>query len=507
MIIHNIKQGSDEWLQFRMAHWPASDSPAAMGASPYKTRNELIKERATGMRNGNDDAKSPILLDGHRFEALARHIAEAIIGEELYPVVGSDGKFSASFDGLTLLGNIVFEHKTLNSSIRACATAEELPLHYRAQMEHQLMVSGADKCLFMASKWDDEGNLEEEPVYFWYTPDLALRSRIVDCWEQLDKDVAAYRHVAESPVAIGRTPDALPALFIQVSGAVTASNLPEFMAIAESVLDGIKTDLKTDEDFADADQVAKWCDGVENKLEAAKQHAISQTASIDELFRTIDSIKEGFRQKRLLLEKISKQRKASIKEEKIAAARKAFELHVAALENDIGAVKLRIPSPDFTAAIKGLKTLSSVQNAIDTALAMAKVDAHSYARGVKYRLEWLRETASQYPNIAPDLEHIISNQTEVFKLLINSRIAQYEQAESAKAAPKQEPLIEPAPAKQKKGKALLSLQQLNQRLGFIVTAEFLRSLGVEPLSNNGHYYEQDFCKVCRAIALHLNNIA
>ena len=34
----------------------------------------------------------------------------------------------------------------------------------------------------------------------------------------------------------------------------------------------------------------KWCADVESRLAAAKEHALSQTATIDELFRTIDDI-------------------------------------------------------------------------------------------------------------------------------------------------------------------------------------------------------------------------
>ncbi len=52
----------------------------------------------------------------------------------------------------------------------------------------------------------------------------------------------------------------------------------------------INTDLQTDQHFADAEKTVKWCGEVEERLEAAKQHALSQTETIDALFRTIDEI-------------------------------------------------------------------------------------------------------------------------------------------------------------------------------------------------------------------------
>src|SRR5690606_27899364 len=116
---------------------------------------------------------------------------------------------------------------------------------------------------------------------------------------------AAYQpeEAAPAPV-VGRAPDQLPSLHIEVTGMVTASNLAEFKASAMAVLGSINRDLQTDEDFADAEQTVKWCKGVEERLDAAKSHALSQTASIDELFRTIDSVSAEARRIRLELDKL-----------------------------------------------------------------------------------------------------------------------------------------------------------------------------------------------------------
>jgi len=37
----NLKQGTKEWHEHRNKHFNASDAPAMMGASPYKTRNRI----------------------------------------------------------------------------------------------------------------------------------------------------------------------------------------------------------------------------------------------------------------------------------------------------------------------------------------------------------------------------------------------------------------------------------------------------------------------------------
>ena len=79
----NLVQGTPEWHAHRAQHLNASDAPAMMGCSPYKTRAQLIREVTTGITPEVDAATQRRFDDGHRFEELARPLAEAIIGEEL----------------------------------------------------------------------------------------------------------------------------------------------------------------------------------------------------------------------------------------------------------------------------------------------------------------------------------------------------------------------------------------------------------------------------------------
>src|SRR5690625_2802691 len=96
----SVSQGSTLWHAHRANHHNASDAPAMLGVSKYKKRSDLVREKATGVAPEIDAATQRIFDDGHRFEALARPLAEGIVGEELFPCVGvaDDGKLSASFD-------------------------------------------------------------------------------------------------------------------------------------------------------------------------------------------------------------------------------------------------------------------------------------------------------------------------------------------------------------------------------------------------------------------------
>lgn len=431
--LEGIQQGSAEWLAHRRAHFNASDAPAMMGVSPYKTRTDLMHELHTGMAPEVDAATQRRFDDGHRFEALARRLAEEIIGEELYPVVGFDGRLSASFDGITMLEDVIWEHKTLSDRIRAAKSASELPKDLRIQMEQQLHVSGAEKCLFMATLWS--GDVLVEEVHHWYMPDLEARERIVGNWAQFETDLAAYvpREIVEKPQSEAIMD--LPALIIQVKGEVTTSNLPSFKAAAEQFIASINTDLQTDTDFSNAEATVKFCTTAEKDLEQAKKSAIGQMSSVDELVRTIDHIQAQLRDKRLMLDKAVKTQKEVIKSKVVMDAQQAFKNHCAQLDDELRGhgVCLVMPYPAFAEAAKNKRTLASLHDAVDTELAKWKIEADSVAQSVRAKVRWFKENGgSQSMFLFSDLQDIAYKAEDDFKLLVTTRINNHKQAELAK---------------------------------------------------------------------------
>ncbi|MDP3273414.1 YqaJ viral recombinase family protein [Limnobacter sp.] len=433
MITHNLKQGSAEWHAYRAQHFNASDAPAMLGVSAYKSRTELLNERAAGLTAEVDAGAQYIFDKGHEFEALARPLAEKIIGEDLYPVTGSEGKYSASFDGLTILNDVAFEHKTLNDQIRAAlsvpgATANDLPMQYQVQMEQQCMVSGCEKVLFMASKW--AGNELAEEMHAWYTPNPELRQRIINGWEQFEADLEGHTPVIEVVKAQGTAPESLPALRIELVGQVANTNLPVFKEVALAVLNEINTTLVTDEDFASAEKTVKWCSDVESRLASAKQHALSQTATIEELFRTVDEISEMTRQKRLTLEKLVKTQKEAIRLGIVKAAAEQWALFHSQVNDDLG-ISAELVSPDFNAAVKGKRTVSSIQDAVDTALANAKAAGNEKALLIGKNLKQFEELTQGHAALFFDKAQLVQKPVDVMTALIEQRItkAKAEEAE------------------------------------------------------------------------------
>ena len=541
MEILNLIQGTDEWVAHRKTSLNASDAPAMMGCSSYKTRDQLIAERATGIIPEVDAMTQRLFDSGHRFEGLARPLAEKIIGEDLYPCTGlMDGtRLSASFDGLTMLEEVAFEHKRMNSRLRDVlstpgCTGADLPMEYQIQMEQQCAVSGCDRVLFMASDWDDQDQLIEE-LHCWYMPNPELRSRIVAGWEQLLKDIDAYEPpAAAAPTATGRTPENLPALHIEVTGHVTASNLREYKEHALAVFAGINRNLATDQDFADAEQAVKWCADVESRLAAAKQHALSQTASIDELFRTVDEISAEARRVRLDLDKLVKAEKEHRRLEIVGAGRAALSAHITELNNRIGFRFMPDVKADFAGAIKGKKSLDSMRSAVNDELARAKIAANEVADRITLNLRALGEHV-EYVSLFPDTATLVLKTPDDLLATVKSRIADHQAAEAKKAEaaaqaqqatqqaaapaaqraqldadPRFAAVVAGAPAAPAPAPwdadevPTLKLGDVNARLAPIqVTADGLRELGIEPAGRDKRavlYRESQFTVICEAIA-------
>ena len=538
MIEHNFVQGSPEWHQHRATHYNASDAPAMLGGSPYKTRQQLMHEMHTGFTPEVAPATQARFDAGHRFEALARPLAEQIIGEELFPVVVSTGKLSASLDGITMLGDAIWEHKTLNATLREAKArgldGNELPMMYQLQMEQQLLVSGAERCLFMASAWTDDGELIDE-YHCWYQPTPDLRRQIVAGWEQFAADLAAYQPSTETASVLepARTPETLPALLIEVSGSVTRSNLEPFKAHALEVIGGIKTDLQNDQDFADAEATVKWLKAdVADQLKAAKAHAQAQMTDVDALFRTIDDIVSAADSKRLQLERLVKQRKDEIRSELIGSAQVALDEHVASLNKRLNQQWIGRTVGAFTDVIRGKRSLDSMRDAIDAELARCKIDASAMADTLQTNAQTLiDDDGRDWMFLFADFATVGLKPAADFQAIAAQRIQLHKDAEAKRrqaeedaaaaaeqavlfAAAKPEPAPEPEPlapapaairktARSDDDGQRLKLGEISALLGLAVTAEFLATLGFNPVATDRSakmYRTSDFPAICDAIA-------
>ena len=450
MKIVDLIQGSPEWHAHRRKYWNASDAPAMMGVSPHKTRDQLLRELATGITPDIDAATQARFEDGHRCEALARPLAEKILGEDLYPCVGVECRYSASFDGLTLLEDTAFEHKAMNDDLRALLlriedgepiTGADLREDYRVQMEQQCLVSGATRVLFMSTRW--EGDELAEQFWCWYLPDPELRARIVAGWPQFERDRQDWQPVEHKPQPVAAPVEGFGVLALRVEGRVLASNLDAFRAGADAFLARLPrpADLQTDQDFADADAAAKACADAEERIKAAKDMALAQMADVDAVLRTADTIAETIRRARLALEKAVAAEKESRKAVLVRAGVESVHAHYAEINATLGehriSVGADVPSA-VGASIKGLKSLSSMRDRINTAVASAKIDASQRADRIRACIAVLAEHA-EHQQLFPDRVQLCATKApDDLRNLAASRIAEHAHREEERERQRQQ---------------------------------------------------------------------
>ena len=528
-----------------------------MGVSSYLTRSELLCEKKLGIQREHDAATLARFAAGHEAEAAARAIVERdIVCEELYPIVATDdaGRLLASSDGATVAGDVGFEHKLWNEELAASVRDGVVPESHRWQLDQQIHIFGFEKVLFVVSD-----GTPDRFVWCEYRTTPERIDRLLAGWDQFERDLADFVPTPSTVKPVGRAPEALPALRIEVTGMVTASNIDAFREHAMAVLKGINTNLQTDEDFANAERTVRWAKEVEDKLGAAKEHALSQTTSISQLFQTIDAVRDEARAVRLTLDKLVKAEKENRKAEIVAQAVTALNAHVHALNQRTApaSIPTAMYAPSLIGeAIKGLKSLDSMRDKIGAALANAKIEANAIAD----RIDANRKTVEDM-SLMPDFAAVCTKAPDDFAALYALRKQQRAEAEAkrleaererirreeeakAKAAEaerarlraeaetreqaiqadaakrtaelkapadvKPEPI--PQSAQQPAGTgARITLGQINQRLSPIaLSAAGIAQLGIQPAGKERAavlYLESDVPRICAALVAHLQRVA
>jgi len=138
----------DEWLAYRRGGLGGSDAAASIGVDPWKSRLQLWAEKC-GMTD--DSVDNEAVQWGKRLEPLVATAYSEATGRELtdmglHTYVHKDLPFRrASIDRIQKVngGHGVLEIKT-TGAYREKDLAEELPINWEVQVQHELSVLGYD---------------------------------------------------------------------------------------------------------------------------------------------------------------------------------------------------------------------------------------------------------------------------------------------------------------------------------------------------------------------------
>jgi putative phage-type endonuclease len=427
-ITHDLQQGTPEWHQFRAQHHGASEASAMLGLSPYKGRTELLREKKTGITQDVDAATQRIFDRGHEIESLARPMAEALIVEDLFPVTMSYGNLSASCDGLTFDETIAWECKSSNKADFEIVQNGGLPEKHWPQCQQVMLVTGADRLLFTISDGTEEGT-----AHTWVNADAELQQRIIDGWQQFSRDLETFEPEPEVIKAQATLVDDLLLPSIVVTGQIAVeSNLELFGEVLHDFIGRINVKPQTDEDFVNIGKAIKSLEKAEEWLDKQEEGVISKFDQLNQTIALKNTLKELARENRLMLQKIDKAEKENRKAQIVAAARNDLFEHQQRIQSELP-VTFTHQAVNFADAIKGKKTISSMQDAVNTMLANAKIEADALARDLREKHVWYIENAGEYSFLFSDLSALIYKDSDSFQAVCRNRIMTHQEQEKAKA--------------------------------------------------------------------------
>lgn len=451
MKVLDLIQGSPEWLALRAnirAH-NASEAPAMMGVSLNESRAAFVRRLASGAgKEFSNFQQERVLNRGHANESFARTKVNELLGK-VFPIIATsdDGFLSASFDGVTMDEETNWECKSINERLRAVMpegdeissieVGASLPIDYRVQMEHQMLVLGTKTSLFTATDGIEGGDTR----HCWYLSDPGLRDQIIPGWQQLDKDVddmmakMASGEAFEAKPAKTEQVETLPAVSVRLEGSIrVAGNLSMFSVAVKDFISRIPASPSTDAEFELCDKAVKALKKAEDALDSEEASALASIPDVEQMRRAVEDLRKLVRDTRLAQEKMLKTRKTEVKEQAVFSARQVLTAHIDELNNELHPARLNLPPVDFAAAIKGLRSIDSMNTALATAVANGKIAADAQARTLRANKAKFGELATGYAHLFPDVLALYHKAADDFAAVVDARISKHKADEAAKEA-------------------------------------------------------------------------
>lgn len=190
-----LEQGSDRWLAWRGRSIGATAAAVILDLCPSSWGKSRLRlwEELTGRRT--PEPASFVMRRGSAKEPLIRRWYEEQTGIIMQPVCVEDDQRSwlkASLDGMSFDEDVILEIKYPNKDVHRSALGGEVVPHYFAQIQHQLLITGAKRCDYVTH---NDMSFEEPEQYakVEVLPDLTYQWNLLDAlqsfWDCVCRDV------------------------------------------------------------------------------------------------------------------------------------------------------------------------------------------------------------------------------------------------------------------------------------------------------------------------------
>ncbi|MBN6744330.1 YqaJ viral recombinase family protein [Acidithiobacillus ferrooxidans] len=207
-LIDDMDQNTDAWLEWRQSGLGGSDAPIIMGVSPFKKPRTLWAEKLGAEREPINEFQEAIMQRGHDLEPYARDAVNDMLGEFFVPMCGEHDQHPwmlTSFDGVSENGETILEIKCPGElGYQSVVESDQVPEHYWPQVQHQLAVSGAARCIFAVYRPE----ISPEPHLIEVFPDLAYIEGLIRIergfWEAVaNRDFRRYEDAIDEEMPDG----------------------------------------------------------------------------------------------------------------------------------------------------------------------------------------------------------------------------------------------------------------------------------------------------------------
>lgn len=192
MQIEKLEQSSPKWYDWRRGGIGASESAAILGCNPWQTREQIMAQKLGAFeQEGNADTRR-----GKELEPEARKAYERQMGIPMLPLCGAHSRYPfirASFDGVSRDGKTILELKCPKSKNHAEWQRNGVPDYYCIQVQHQLLVSGAERAHFASYCLETPTGRRAKGPKLWIAPTIypdeelhaCLIRELSEFWEEL----------------------------------------------------------------------------------------------------------------------------------------------------------------------------------------------------------------------------------------------------------------------------------------------------------------------------------
>lgn len=227
-------------------------------------------------------------------------------------------------------------------------------------------------------------------------------------------------------------------LVLVVSGQVVESNLADVAKQITANIDAIPEVLETDQDFENAEKVAKSLRSAKKQLVARRDEALKAAEELNAEFELIRQIEDKCSTKALTLEKLvrdeKKRKREQMVDESYADCARHYDKHM----DESDDFKLARPEIEYfdiqshAAVIKGCSSWASMQDRLDKRVEQIKVMIDNAFNSIASNAAAI--DATQLPALFQDRKNLLLMDSEHLGSEIRARVATHEAAEAKKAA-------------------------------------------------------------------------